>query len=462
MMTRTKMQVVLELKQYQPYIYLIWMMILLLVVGYSLWSLRSEWRKADGAEFEAVAQSLAGGHGFSFHTEARWLFPEKEEQGFFPTAWVDPIFTYIMAYSFKVFGGNARFILLVMNSLSLILTSVALFFLGRMVFNSWTGLMAGLILPFIPAVSYLTQATLSNAALGGLLVTLSAALILWTLKKVSLWRGLLLGLFLGFSCSIHSALITLIPISMLLILVSDHPVVLERWKVFLIIPMAALAVISPWILRNYLVFNAFVPLRDGFGFNAFIGNPVLVETYTSDFQACPAGSGPAYHASTSWQAAKISEDIAYSRRLYQRAYECIELSKPENYVALNEAQRDKLYMAKTVDFVLKNPIKWLEVSLVKARLFFGGRFSRGIVTLLALVAVLVSFRRYSVRVLALLVLGFAAPFVLALPFYYRYRYPVEPLLVILSSYVLYLLIAFGINMLTRVFSGRRMIGIAQK
>ena len=47
----------------------------------------------------------------------------------------------------------------------------------------------------------------------------------------------------------------------------------KGWK----IPMAAaalsaLAVMSPWLLRNYELFHKFIPVRSGFGLELYIGN----------------------------------------------------------------------------------------------------------------------------------------------------------------------------------------------
>ncbi len=36
--------------------------------------------------------------------------------------------------------------------------------------------------------------------------------------------------------------------------------------------LAALAVMSPWLMRNYLLFHKFIPVRSGFGLELYIGN----------------------------------------------------------------------------------------------------------------------------------------------------------------------------------------------
>ncbi|HEX7974178.1 MAG TPA: HPr(Ser) kinase/phosphatase, partial [Anaerolineales bacterium] len=244
----------------------------------------------------------------------------------------------------------------------------------------------------------------------------------------------------------HSAIATFIPIAMLLILTSRHPMRIEKWKAALVIPVVSVAVISPWILRNALTFDAFVPLRNGFGFNTYIGNPALVETYRPSDPACLPGTAPAFQASSPWEAVNLTLLTENQRALYTRAYQCIEQDAPSNYSQLNEAQRDRLYMKKVLSFLLSEPVQWIQVTFYKVILFFGSHFSQLMISLMAIIGAIISIKKSQARILSLLILGFAAPYILAIPFYYRYRYPVEPLLIILASYPLYAVIQIGIKL----------------
>lgn len=424
----------------------VWIALIILVTSFQQWRMKVDWQHVPGHEFESVAESIADGHGYSFLGEYRWLFPETNDTAYYPTAWTEPVYTLFMAFSFKVLKDYSRPAILLFQSLSLILTSITILYLARKIFNLWTGLLASLFLLLIPEVPFLNQAALGNSAFAGLLVSVSACLILYTLEKVSLWRSLLLGLFLGFAMLTHSAIATFIPIAMLLILTSRHPMRIEKWKAALVIPVVSIAVISPWILRNALTFDAFVPLRNGFGFNTYIGNPALVETYRPSDPACLPGTAPAFQASSPWEAVNLTLLTENQRALYTRAYQCIEQDAPSNYSQLNEAQRDRLYMKKVLSFLLSEPVQWIQVTFYKVILFFGSHFSQLMISLMAIIGAIISIKKSQARILSLLILGFAAPYILAIPFYYRYRYPVEPLLIILASYPLYAVIQIGIKL----------------
>ena len=57
-----------------------------------------------GWEAAWIAQGIVEGHGFSFPAVHRWLFVHTETGGYFPTAWVDPIYTYCLAGLMFLFG----------------------------------------------------------------------------------------------------------------------------------------------------------------------------------------------------------------------------------------------------------------------------------------------------------------------------------------------------------------------
>jgi uncharacterized membrane protein len=67
--------------------------------------------------------------------------------------------------------------------------------------------------------------------------------------------------------------------------------------------------------------------------------------------------------------------------------------------------------------------------------FSGWSRSQGLVGLLAFAGALISFRNQQARVITLLALTFSIPYVIAVQWFYRYRYPIEPVLLILASYV---------------------------
>lgn len=424
------------------------------LTAFHLWSLRIDLPYAKGHEFEWVARSLASGQGYAFPAEHRWLFADTGDPAPYPagpTAWVEPVYTLLMALCLKLFGNSGRTAIIVLQALFLILTSLGVLVIARRSINLRVGLLASLLLLLIPAIPYITLQSLSNPALAGLLAVLSTGLILWTLEQVSVRRCVMLGLFLGFATLTHSALATFIPVATVFIFRVRQPARWARWSEIFVIPLCALAVLSPWILRNMLVFGQFVPLRDGFGFNAYLGNPALVETFDPSFQACPGEAGPAFRAASAWEAMRFSLETSNQRALYARAYTCIRWVAPQEYLSMNEAQRDRLFLSQTLKFVASHPLQFIQVTIFKTLLFFGSRLSRLVFSLLALAGGVLAFKQLPARLIGLLILAFSVPYILALPFFYRYRYPVEPLMAILASQALILLVDFIIRLIQGAF-----------
>jgi 4-amino-4-deoxy-L-arabinose transferase-like glycosyltransferase len=167
---------------------MIWAILLFLVLTWFLIDLKGTWRNAQGYEYEWVAQSLANGFGYSFDAQHRWLFPDlnaSPDNRYYPTAWVEPGYTLIMAGIFKLFGQEGRLVLIIIQTILWYITALIIVYLAMRVFNFWTGILAGLLLVFTPAIRVVAQQSLGNVMMAGLMVMCFCALILWCLEKVS-------------------------------------------------------------------------------------------------------------------------------------------------------------------------------------------------------------------------------------------------------------------------------------
>lgn len=440
---------------------LIWGIFLLLTMAWGLSNLRGEWQRAPGWEQKWIAQSIAGGHGFSFDATHRWMFVDfrsaYSSDEYFPTAMAEPVYPTLMAISFKALGSYGQLAILVFQVIALLITCVVLYYLGRMLFNSWTGILAGSILAIFPAAQYEARGTLSNAILAGLMVSISACLIIWCLEKVSVRRGIILGLVLGFTCLTLAPTLLFIPISALLVLSSARPLRPVVWRTALSIFLTACVVVSPWTIRNLLVFDEFIPVRTGFGLNAHIFNPILAATFSPVLHACSDTLGPLWKAQNARKAILLASKSSEKRlALYKRSFDCIAQDAPERYRRFNEAQRDNVYLKKALDFILAEPGTFIMMAYHKGLGFFyagsGWGIDKLLVALLALIGALITLRDHRARVLTLLTLAYVIPYSSGLPVLYRYRYPVEPILLLLASSVL-VLAACTLNDLLRSLAG---------
>jgi 4-amino-4-deoxy-L-arabinose transferase-like glycosyltransferase len=422
----------------------VWGIFLLLTMAWGLCNLRGEWQGARGWEQQLVAQSIAGSHGFSFDASHRWMFVDfrsaYSSDEYFPTAMVEPVYPTLMAIFFKALGDYGKLAILVFQVIALLITCVFIYHLGRMLFNSWTGMLAGSILAILPAAQYEARGTLQNAIFAGLIVSIAACVIIWCLEKVSVRRGITLGFVLGFTCLTLVSTLLFIPIAVLLVLLSARPFRPVVWKTALSILLTAFVVVSPWTVRNLLVFGEFIPVRTGLGLNSYIFNPILAATFSPGFHACSDTLGPLWKAPDARKAILLARKSSEKRQaMYKRSFDCIEHDAPEGYERFNEAKRDKVYLKKALDFILSEPGTFIMMAYHKGLAFFSDwGIDKRVVALLALIGALITLRNHRARVLTLLALAYAVPYSLASPLFYRYRYPIEPILLLLASHVLIL------------------------
>lgn len=214
--------------------------------------------------FGLIASAIALGHGFG---------SPFAETG--PSALLPPVYSYLLAGIFKVFGIETRTSILAalsLNSLFSALTCIPVFLLARQAFGKRVAKWAGWGWAFSPYGIYYG----ADWAWSTCLVTLELAclfLFAWRLEKSSRsgdW--ILFGLLGGFSALTEPVTLSVVPLLGLWTLYRRH---CERltWKVPMIAAaLAALAVMSPWFVRNYELFHRFIPVRSGFGLELYIGN----------------------------------------------------------------------------------------------------------------------------------------------------------------------------------------------
>ena len=213
-------------------------------------------------EAGSIGRSLAQGKGFSS--------PYERETG--PTAILPPGYPLIVAAVFKLFGVTsvASFrVLFLLNVLFATLTCIPIFRLGSLL-GPGVGPIAAWIWALFPNGILIPFEWLWDSSLSALLV----ATLLWftlELTRSSTLRqwiayGLLWGLALMTNPSIAAGLPILLPWAAWR---TKDSAVFRRAGLALAI---ALVCCIPWTLRNYIVFDRFIPLRSGFGFELYIGN----------------------------------------------------------------------------------------------------------------------------------------------------------------------------------------------
>jgi 4-amino-4-deoxy-L-arabinose transferase-like glycosyltransferase len=227
-----------------------------------------------GYETGSIARSIALGHGFSS--------PLGVETG--PTAWLTPVYPYLLAAVFKVFGvfsPASNLVILTLNCVFSAFTCLPLYLVGRRVFEPWVGVGAAWIWAVMPRSIYFSTNWVWDTSLCAMLM---AVLVLITLK-MGVSRGTLAwigyGALWALTLLTNPAFVTLVPFFLLWLALYRRNRG-NAWMRPLALATVTLAVgVSPWLVRNYLVLGKFVPFRSNFGLELFLGNnPAVVNAWS--------------------------------------------------------------------------------------------------------------------------------------------------------------------------------------
>jgi 4-amino-4-deoxy-L-arabinose transferase-like glycosyltransferase len=236
-----------------------------------------------GWEMGWVARSIALGRGFSS--------PFYPLTG--PTALVPPLFPYLLASIFHVFGlytAKAAFAILSINSLLSALTCIPIYFSVRFGVNESVASLAAWAWAIYPYSIYFSAARVWDYALTALLFTIcfSVAQRLHLQKKLVVWLGF--GLLYGFTTLANPSVLPLFPI-FLLIAVAQRRRINGRWISHSVIAsLGALVMLMPWTIHNYRTLHVVRPVRDNFWMECWSGNDG--DTFESNDGAAHPATNP--------------------------------------------------------------------------------------------------------------------------------------------------------------------------
>jgi 4-amino-4-deoxy-L-arabinose transferase-like glycosyltransferase len=219
-----------------------------------------------GFETGRISRSITEGHGYGN--------PLLVQTG--PTAWMTPVYPYLLAGVFKLFGVYSKasaLVILGTNSLFSALTCFPLFHVAQRSFGRGVAVAACWIWALYPYFIYIPSGFVWDTCLGALLVT---TLFLGALRLKeqagSWWSWLGFGILGGLSALTNASTLTLCPI---LGAWAIYPLWRnrQRWLSPAFLVAVGLAVtLLPWQVRNYRTFHTPIPLRDNFWLEFWVGN----------------------------------------------------------------------------------------------------------------------------------------------------------------------------------------------
>jgi len=227
-----------------------------------------------GFELGRVAKAIASGQGFS--SPLRFV-----DTG--PTIWFTPIFPYLVAGIFKIWGiftDLSRIIIMTMNCAFAALTVIPIYGIAERCFRKGVAVGASWCWVFLPTAVMFPITWIWDTAMAALFLALIfwATLAIRDSKNIWAWTGY--GALWAMGVLINPSLLSVFPFLFGWAVWESR----RNFSQWLKYGAAALLVftigLAPWTVRNYLVFGKFIVLRSNFGLELWLGNnPSVADTW---------------------------------------------------------------------------------------------------------------------------------------------------------------------------------------
>lgn len=366
-----------------------------------------------GAEIGRVARAIALGQGFSS--------PFPEPSG--PTAVVPPVYPYLLAGVFRIFGiytQTSAFMILTINSIFSALTCLTIFHIGLKTFGRKVALGASWAWVFFPTAIFFATRSVWVESLFAFEVSILFLLSLHLESSSSLraWFGF--GLLTGVTALTSPAILSVMPLLWLWPCYRLRQRLIKCSFPVIVAGVAFVLVISPWFVRNYVTFGQFVFLRTNFGLEFRVANE---ESSTGEWS-------PWLHpARNSYEMERFREmgELSYMEQKKREALEFV-IDHPGNFVRLTARRVLAWWLG---PYWQPMVIAWLSGQFVLSkRVVF-----HSLVFILMLVGIRLGFRERRRETLLFAIVLFVYPLVYYLTHVaLSFRHAIEPLMIVLAVY----------------------------
>jgi hypothetical protein len=244
-----------------------------------------------------------------------------------------PVYPYLVAVVFKLFGAYTKMsaiVLLSLNALMSALASVLVFLIARVSFGDRVAKWSGWAWAFCPYAIYFSVERIGETSLATLLLCL---LFLMTLnlgnpaggnpalsnavpKDDRLRKWIVFGLLWGLAALTSPSLLSVLPFLAGWVIYRRHRRGQRWFAVNVVATIAFIAVVAPWFIRNYEVFHRVVPFRDHMGLSLRLGTKGPTSYWAQ------SELGP-WHNDAEWNEYQQLGEIGYMDKKKQQAIEFI-------------------------------------------------------------------------------------------------------------------------------------------
>jgi len=216
----------------------------------------------DQKQYDRIATNLISGEGFAWYEGITTTFRP-------------PLYPFFMATLYLLFGKSYLVIRITQAILGSLLPIIT-YMICKKIFNMKIAKISALIITIhVPFILYTVALITENIFLP--LFGLSVFFILKSLEEPKYY--ILVGIFLGLTILTRPSISAFIPILFLWFYYHKKNIKLTI-RNFAIIMMFILILITPWIIRNYIVTDQFVFIDTRAGYNLYMGyNPNATGTF---------------------------------------------------------------------------------------------------------------------------------------------------------------------------------------
>lgn len=366
-----------------------------------------------GWEMGRLARSIAQGRGFSSPTDL--------DSG--PSAWTAPIYPYILAGIFKIFGiySNASaWVILAFNSIFAALTCWTIFRISERLFGSSVARGAAWTWAVFPYLVYWPVRVVWEASFTTFLLTLALWLAIRMTDSGAPRRleWIALGLLWGLIALTNTAIIILLPFFLAWMLFYT-PSGKQKFSGAIVSVVVFLLCLLPWTIRNYETFGRFIFIRDN----------LPLELYEANNSA----------SSGLWTRSEHPGNDSATMRRFQEVGEIRfmdeEKKELETFIRAHSSEFLKFTVERVWYFWAAPPQATVVAGYTLRVVRHAGFF---LVALFAFAGLTLAFwrrNRYA-WLLTPFLLIYPLPYYLVNPFP-RYKHPIEPAMLILIVYVLW-------------------------
>ncbi len=217
----------------------------------------------DAAAYDRIAWNLVQGNGYKEYAELSY---EKD----LAIMRVGPGYEFFLAGIYFLFGRHYEMVWII-SALLHALSALLVFLVAKEIFKEEKGFFIGAVAAAFIAFSpdlITMSGMLMTETLGIFLIIFSIYLFWRYINSAAKPTWLLLAtvLVFGFAVMVRT------PAALLFLPFAYYLIREKNWKHFFIFTLVLILLFTPWIVRNYYVYHAFVPTNLAFGYDLLAGN----------------------------------------------------------------------------------------------------------------------------------------------------------------------------------------------